>query len=359
MLLKRMTLNPTARPNSHPNKFLQIDEEGYFLSQGLRLSDEKTGLELLQNLTCDDRGRVFSQLGGEPIGIEAFDAPLVLRHSHLIAKGRAHGVFAYGFESDFLVNDLSCDEWDRFHGITLQGIPFVFSRSAQFSFFDQVDSFDDTSLTLGGVHYLVKDWLIDLPEIDNENFWSNIYRNETPGWELERETPILPNLLAQIKIPKSRIICLGSGSGNDAAFFANQGHIVTAVDISEEALKRARDKYAQVKNLNFVRANVFDLPKDFFGSFDLVFEHTCYCAIRPPRRDELVKVWHRLLCDGGHLLGIFFAVERRKGPPYGGSEYEIKRRLNPLFQFNYWTRWKHSLERRHGMELVVYAQKKS
>ena len=66
----------------------------------------------------------------------------------------------------------------------------------------------------------------------------------------------------------------------------------------------------------------------------------------------------KALIDRGHLLGIFFANSRRVGPPYGGSEWEVRKRLSkygikPL----YWTRAKNSIERRLGKELLVYAEK--
>jgi hypothetical protein len=50
---------------------------------------------------------------------------------------------------------------------------------------------------------------------------------------------------------------------------------------------------------------------------------------------------------------------KKQGPPYGGSEWELRQRLKDSFQFVFWGRWQKSLPKRQGKELFVYAQKKS
>ena len=91
---------------------------------------------------------------------------------------------------------------------------------------------------------------------------------------------------------------------------------------------------------------------------DIIFEHTLFCAIAPEKRKELVRVWKNSLSDAGYLLGIFFVMPKRSGPPYGGSEWELRELLEPHFRLMYWKRWLHSPPRRQGTELVVFAQKR-
>ena len=69
--------------------------------------------------------------------------------------------------------------------------------------------------------------------------------------------------------------------------------------------------------------------------------------------------WKKLLSEDGHVLGVFFAMDKRFGPPFGGSEWELRQRFQKDFNFLYWTRWKTSLPRRLGKEVVIYMQKKS
>lgn len=296
-------------------------------------------------------------MSGQSIWVEAFDAPFVIRQierqgDQLIA------LMPYGFKLPIDPATLSVDEWDRFHALSPQGIAMVMSRPAQVAFFDVLDEFDDDSITFAGRNFPVEPWLKPFPDSHREEFWSHIYQTEVPRWELGRETSILPQILPQLKRPRSNVIVLGCGSGHDAAYLAEQGHVVTAVDFSSEAIKKAKELYGHRAQLTFVQSDVFNLPKEWQGKFDLVFEHTCYCAIAPNKRNELVKIWKRLLAPGGHLLGVFFVMDKLQGPPWGGSEWEVRARLAPHFKFNYWTRWRHSIEKRQNQELVVYAEKK-
>jgi SAM-dependent methyltransferase len=151
---------------------------------------------------------------------------------------------------------------------------------------------------------------------------------------------------------------LGCGRGHDAAHLAQLGHIVTAIDSSEVAIEQACKLYGDIKNLAFIQADALQLPENLHNSFDLVFEHTLYCAIDPKDRNRLVRSWRQCLTPDGYLLGIFFAVETPLGPPFGGSEWEIETRLGDSFKSIYWTRWKKSNLKRIGTELIVYAQKK-
>jgi hypothetical protein len=70
-----------------------------------------------------------------------------------------------------------------------------------------------------------------------------------------------------------------------------------------------------------------------------------------------VQKWRELLTEKGLLMGVFFATERRVGPPFGGSEWELRQRLKKHFRFLFWGRWHQSLDRRNGKELFVYAEK--
>ena len=339
------------------DRYLPIDEDGYVWFEGQRLDDREYGAELFRNLRVGERGRIVTSLRGQDALVEAFDAPLVAKHVAKVDGTSGRLDLPYGDAVDFTFDSLSIDEWDRFHGVTTAGIPFVLSRTAQFEFFDLLDGFDDDSITVEGRTLTVPPWLAPDKKPDGERFWSEHYRNDALGWDLSTEAPALAHILPQLKLSRSRILVLGAGLGHDAAYLARQGHAVTAVDFSPEAVSRARALYAGIEGLEYVQADVFALPPKFEARFDMVFEHTCYCAINPSRRNDLVKTWRRALQPNGHLLGIFFVNEKRPGPPFGGSEWEIRQRLKPGFHSVFWTRWHHSAESRKGLELVVYARK--
>lgn len=337
---------------------MPIDEEGYWVFDGRRVDDENLGRELLMNIRPADKNRYVTSLNGQDAWVEAFDAPLIIRHLSAPCDAVFPADGPYHTKFRISLKDIRVDEWDRFHGRTFEEIPYVLSRQAQIEFFDFLDEFDDDSVTSNGHRFPVKPWIEPSAEPTEAKFWTDLYQSpEAPGWELNQEAPALRSLTAQLKLSKLRVLVLGAGSGHDAAFLAQQGHIVTAVDFSEAAVAQLKMKYSGLQNLKIVQGDAFNLPSDFNSRFDLVFEHAFYCAISPERRNDLVKVWKRVLAPGGHLLGVFFVAEKPQGPPFGGSEWEIRQRLKSSFNFIYWTRWRHSVEARKAKELVVYARK--
>ncbi len=339
-------------------RYIQVDSEGYWVSEGVRLNDEEYCQELLANIREDERGRFFVDTDGQTVAIEAFDEPMV---ASMVGRSGNDFVlrFPYGYEVPLNISSLVVDEWDRFHGRTDRGIPFVLSRPAQAELFNIVDEYDDDALIVNGERYVLGPWLEPFPESRAHEFWSERFGTENAGWELGKESPVFPEILPQIKIPRARILVLGCGSGHDAAFLARAGHIVTGVDFSPVAIDTSQKNYGDVKDLKFVEADVFKLPPEFTHHFDIVVEHTLLCAIPPEKRSDLVKVWRQVLDEGGHLLGIFWVRDKRKGPPWGATEWEIREHLRGGFNFRYWTRWRHSVEKRQGAELVVWAQKRT
>jgi SAM-dependent methyltransferase len=265
----------------------------------------------------------------------------------------------YGIRKPLDLTQLRVDEWDRFHGRTTEDIPYVFSRKAQNEFFNLVSEFDDDGFTIEGKNFPIHPYLPSNHEVQSSRFWSNIYKetDNQPGWDMGGPNPILKSIIPQLKIPRSRILVVGCGRGHDAYYLAQQGNVVTAVDFSEEAIQEARRLYPESESLKFLHTDVFSLPEKYYGYFDIVFEHTLFCAIDPVKRNDLVRIYKSMLADQGHLLGIFFTIDNWAHPPYGGSEWEYQERLKKHFQFLYWTKWRGETTRSAGAELIIYAKK--
>lgn len=340
------------------DKYIAIDEEGYPLFGEIRVTDPNVGGEILSNLRFAENGAFATVSQGLEILVEPFDEPLV---AHQVVKYKSGWrlQLPYELEITFLPETLSLDEWDRFHGRSIDGLPFVFSRSAQAEFFNLVDDFDDESITIDGVQIQLPPWLKPRQDVAQEKYWSEVYQTETPRWELNQPAESLKDMLPRLKLPKSRILVLGCGSGNDAAYFAELGHVVTAVDISPEAIQRGQEKHARLPQIRWIESDLFQLGSEHLQSYDIVFEHTCFCAVDPTRRNELVALWKKFLAPGGSLLGVFFVMDRKEEPPFGATEWEIRERLKKHFQFVFWGRWHQSIDRRNGKELLIYAQKRS
>ncbi|GEB49282.1 class I SAM-dependent methyltransferase [Streptomyces cacaoi] len=101
-------------------------------------------------------------------------------------------------------------------------------------------------------------------------------------------------------IPRgARVIDLGSGPGVDAVFLAAQGMRVTGVDLSPEAVARARS-WAELAGVGaeFVQGDVLDVPLPDHRA-DLVTDSFVFHNMRDEARDRYAAQVHRLLRPGG------------------------------------------------------------
>ncbi|MFN8791651.1 MAG: class I SAM-dependent methyltransferase [Bdellovibrionales bacterium] len=340
-----------------PSHFLAIDEFGRFLENEARIQDHERIERLFQNLRYAENGALTSSDGAQDCLVEAFEAPWVIVDLQL-ENGRLKGQNTYGFSTELDLQGVYFDEWDRLHGRNLEKIPWVLSRSAQEILFDLLDEFDDEGFVMNGQRYATDSGFQVENPLDRSTWWSELY--ETPGaagWDLKAPHPAFVDTLPRLKLPRSRVLVLGCGEGHDAAYFAKEGHVVTAADFSDVALQRAQKNYGHLP-IQFVQADALQLPRSFDKSYDFLIEHTLYCAIDPARRAELVQTWNRCLLQGGYFMGVFFAVEKRSGPPFGSTEWEIRQRLQKDFHMLFWGRWRQSPGARQGRELFTLAQKK-
>lgn len=338
---------------------LQVDENGFLHWNQKKIEDNQLGYELLNNVTWSENRAFITHKDESHFFLEAHDQPFVA-HNVIPRTNDLWDInLPYGVTKTFYLKSLCVDEWDRFHGLTKDdNLPFVMSRKAQSEFFENLDSFDDESITFKNKTYQVLPLYSASPDINSSPHWDFSYQKNTkPGWELDSPHPLLVENLPKLKLSRQRILVLGSGSGNDAAHFAKAGHIVTAYDFSKEAIDKAKSKYEGLKSITWKQEDIFKAsikPQQF----DLIFEHTCYCAIDPIKRNQLVSLWKSCLSPQGFLMGIFFTMWRTQAPPFGGSEWEYKKRLDPHFRYLFWNRIKpqQSPEGRQGKELFIYAQ---
>ncbi len=347
-----MSFNPTQ-----PKLYLQINEKGDVFYNGAQISNLDVLEEFFTSFSYLENNSLVSLFHGESCHVEYFDEPLVAQK---IFRSRDNFYFTITHNTpfQFQVNTLSLDEWDRFHGYTDDKIPFVLSNNAQNDFFNLLDEYTDETITFDNKTIEVPNYWTSDTQPDNESFWTEKYKNNESKWDLGACSTVLKDNYPSLKLPISRIAVLGGGSGHDAAFLAEQGHHVTLFDFSPSAIELAKNKYSHIANLNFVLADAFKLGAEYHRNFDIAFEHTFYCAINPTKRNDVTHLWKTLTHETGQLMGIFFAMEKRSGPPFGGSEWELRQRLQKNWQAIKWIRSHNSDKSRWGKEFFVFARKK-
>lgn len=341
--------------NLDADRSLQIDQNGEILLGGEPINDSGLGFDLLSSLKMD--GHVCkAEYLESPVFVEAFAFPLVVQDI-VKSKKKLNLKFNYNYEDsvpfdhNFYLND-----WSQICSVTSKFVPFVFSKKAQDKFYSEIansETYEEYSID--GKAYSFDDWYVENPETLDQKMWTDRYRAENTPWDLSSYHPCLDWTLPRLKLSRSKVLVPGCGSGHDVAKLGALGHRVTGLDFSREAIERAEATY---KDVPFLHSDIFAHAKEMAEHYDIVFEHTLFCAMDTGSRSKLVKAWSELLNEGGHLLGTFIVCNKRKGPPFGVTEWELEELLSPHFKIEYWGRLRGKESARPGKELFVYARKK-
>jgi hypothetical protein len=158
----------------------------------------------------------------------------------------------------------------------------------------------------------------------DEAFWSRLYADGQDGWELGRAAPPLERWVAAHDLRDRRALVVGAGRGHEARLLARAGARVVAVDYAPEAVAAARVLAAsEGVHVDFRQRDVFALRLEL-ERYELVVEHTCFCAIDPARRGEYARVVADVLLPGGSFVGLFWEHGRAGGPPFTTTRAEIE-----------------------------------
>lgn len=155
------------------------------------------------------------------------------------------------------------------------------------------------------------------------NYWEQRYLEKNTPWDRGAPAPPLEEFLARHRI-SGRVLVPGCGRGHDVRLLASQGAIPVGLDISPTALALAKGE-KRTGSEEYLLGDLFNLPASLAGSFDWVWEHTCFCAIDPGRRPDYVQSVRRALKPGGQLLGVFYIdPQAEQGPPFRVSRDELR-----------------------------------
>jgi SAM-dependent methyltransferase len=185
--------------------------------------------------------------------------------------------------------------------------------------------------------------------------WQSAYQKRETPWEKGKPHPALLDFLAEHGPLSGAIFVPGCGSGHDVRALSTPENHVLGVDLAPFAIEKARS-FPKVGNEDYQLADLFALPEDLHARFDVIFEHTCFCAIDPKRRQDYVDAIVRLMKPGALLLAVFFLNpdldEGAEGPPFGVSREELDAFFGRFFAVE--REWvpEHTHSGREGRELV-------
>lgn len=197
-------------------------------------------------------------------------------------------------------------------------------------------------------------------DVNNSDFWEELYRSNSVAWDLKTPTPAFIDLLdSEYFLNKKKMLVVGCGYGYDAIEAAKKGFIVTALDFSETAIEFAKTLSEKEKvSVNFLVEDFFNLNDSFLNSFEIIFDYVTYCAIDPARRKEYADKISQLLKPEGLFAIILFPVENRVGgPPFAVDVNEATNFFSEKLELIISTDKINSIKPRKGREFLQIYRK--
>jgi SAM-dependent methyltransferase len=135
----------------------------------------------------------------------------------------------------------------------------------------------------------------------------------TVPWANLAPNPRVVSALAGLAAGRGRAIVVGCGLGDDAEHVGSLGFTTVAFDVSPTAVARARRRFPG-SGVQYVTADLLDLPPSWAGSFDLVVEvFTIQVLTGTARRTAFARI-AELVAPGGRLLVIAGARDEHDDP---------------------------------------------
>lgn len=203
-----------------------------------------------------------------------------------------------------------------------------------------------------------------MPRIDAngiEKHWEKVYQaaplSELP-WEEGRPSKRLIELVESGVVEKGAALDVCCGSGNNAAYLANNGFECYGIDISETAIGYAREKVAaEGKTCKLIKGNVLNMPFPA-DTFTLVFDRGCFHSQMPEHRNAYAAgIFKVLKKSGKYLMLCFSAKDHSYGPPYGFFPRDIASIFSRFFKIRKIDEFSTGGNGRHSYFLSVLMKK--
>jgi len=167
--------------------------------------------------------------------------------------------------------------------------------------------------------------------------WERLYKSqkvETMPWYNENLDSDLEEELYRRKITNGKLLDLGTGPATQSIWLAKRGFQVIGSDLSEAAIKRARNVYANEKNVNFVIDDILNSNLKE-NQFDYIFDRGCFHVLLSTDRQRYITKIRQIMKDNGILfLKCFSDKEPRQEGPYKFSKEGIRDLFSKYFRID-------------------------
>jgi SAM-dependent methyltransferase len=172
-------------------------------------------------------------------------------------------------------------------------------------------------------------------EMTKENRFKQRYQAGNTPWDIGRPDSNLIQAVTKVPIKPCKVLDIGCGTGDNAIWLSQQGFRVTAVDTSEIAIGKAKEKASKANaECVFEVADILKSPVEG-GPFGFVFDRGFFHTLGSDKERETFaeKVSDHLEKDGLWLSLLGNADERRNGPgPPQRTARDIVNVVEPHFE---------------------------
>jgi cyclopropane fatty-acyl-phospholipid synthase-like methyltransferase len=147
--------------------------------------------------------------------------------------------------------------------------------------------------------------------------WDNVYRSgpvESLPWFTEGLDPDVSAAIAELAPDGRKLLSIGEGPGTQAIELARLGWKVTATDVSQVAMSKAKKRAAEAGvSVEFLVDDI--VSTELTDLYSILVDRGCFHTLEPFERPAYVRNVRRLLEPGGLLiLKTFSKAETGPGP---------------------------------------------
>ena len=165
-------------------------------------------------------------------------------------------------------------------------------------------------------------------------FFDSAYKGRPP-WDIGRPQKEFVELVRKGEISGS-VLDIGCGTGENALFFAGEGHEVWGIDSSPQAIQKAKEKASgRGLPIHFLVLNVLDLTR-LNRKFDTVTDSGFFHTLSDEDRPVFVKNLADVLSPAGRYFMLCFSdLEPAGYGPRRITEREIRESFRDGWSINY------------------------
>ncbi|TVU12541.1 hypothetical protein EJB05_46192, partial [Eragrostis curvula] len=152
--------------------------------------------------------------------------------------------------------------------------------------------------------------------------WEKSWEVGVTPWDLGKPTPVIEHLVRSGTLPKGRVLVPGCGMGYDVVALASPERYVVGLDISDIAVKKAKEWSSSLPNADYFTFIV----EDFFKwtpseQFELIFDYT---------HEGGWVFLASVLCVRISYAALKQISDQDGGPPYNNTVADYQKVLEPL-----------------------------